>query len=136
MSKSDLKKSLLNNEMVLCGGVWDSLSAIIEEKAGFKAVKLGSSQMNASLGLPDLGLVTAAEVRDRIYNIAGHIEIPLVVDFESGFGSEKDFASAAYWARMRRSLSRNSFQMEFCVWKRHCIIIDILKKSLKSGISQ
>ena len=28
------------------------------------------------------------------------------------------------------------FQMEFCVWKRHCIIIDILKKSLKSGISQ
>ena len=50
--------------MVLCGGVWNALSAIIEEKAGFDAVKLGSSQLNASMRLPDLGLVTAAQVRD------------------------------------------------------------------------
>ena len=84
MANSTLKQKLANNEMVLCGGVWDSLSAIIEEKAGFDAVKLGSSQLNASLGLPDLGLVTAAEVRDRIYNISNHIQIPLIVDFESG----------------------------------------------------
>lgn len=98
MANSTLKQKLANNEMVLCGGVWDSLSAIIEEKAGFDAVKLGSSQLNASLGLPDLGLVTAAEVRDRIYNISNHIQIPLIVDFESGFGSERDIASAVYWA--------------------------------------
>jgi len=98
MASLDLRKKLEKGEMVLCGGVWDSLSAIIEEKAGFDAVKLGSSQLNASLGLPDLGLVTASQVRDRIYNISEHIEIPLIVDFESGFGSEKDIASAVYWA--------------------------------------
>lgn len=99
MAKSDLRKKLERNELVLCGGTWDSLAAIIQERAGFDAVKLGSSQLNASMGLPDLGLVTAAEVRDKIFNIAGHIEIPLVVDFESGFGSEKDIASAVHWAR-------------------------------------
>lgn len=98
MANSKLKKKLEQGEMVLCGGVWDSLSAIIEEKAGFDAVKLGSSQLNASMGLPDLGLVTASQVCDRIYNISNHIEIPLIVDFESGFGSEKDIASAVYWA--------------------------------------
>jgi 2-methylisocitrate lyase-like PEP mutase family enzyme len=99
MAIPDLKKKLSQKEMVLCGGVWDALSAIIEERAGLKAVKLGSSQLNASMGLPDLGLVTAAEVRDRIYMITGHINIPLMVDFESGFGSEKDIISAVYWAK-------------------------------------
>lgn len=98
MARSQLKQQLQNNELVMCGGVWDSLSAVIQERAGFHAVKLGSSQLNASLGLPDLGLVTAAEVRDRIFNIADHIEIPLVVDFESGYGSERDIASAVHWA--------------------------------------
>lgn len=98
MANSILKKKLQDGDMVLCGGVWNALSAIIEEKAGFDAVKLGSSQLNASMGLPDLGLVTAAQVRDQIYSIAGNIKIPLIVDFESGFGSERDIASAVYWA--------------------------------------
>lgn len=98
MADSKLRQKLAGNELVLCGGVWDPLSAVIEEKAGFDAVKLGSSQLNASLGLPDLGLVTASEVRERIYSISDHIEIPLIVDFESGFGSERDIANAVYWA--------------------------------------
>lgn len=98
MAKSILKKRLENREMVLCGGVWNALSAIIEQRAGFDAVKLGSSQLNASMGLPDLGMVTAAQVRDCIYSITDHIDIPLIVDFESGFGSERDIANAVYWA--------------------------------------
>ncbi|WP_183043522.1 isocitrate lyase/PEP mutase family protein [Alicycliphilus denitrificans] len=98
MAKSDLAKKLRNGEMVLCGGVWDSLSAIIEERAGLDAVKLGSSQLAASLGLPDIGLLSAAEMRDRIFNIADHINIPLMVDFESGYGSERDIAGAVHWA--------------------------------------
>ncbi|WP_144639243.1 oxaloacetate decarboxylase [Bordetella genomosp. 13] len=99
MAKSDLADKLGKGDMVLCGGVWDALSAIIEERAGLDAVKLGSSQLAASVGLPDIGLLSAAETRDRIFNIAGHIDIPLIVDFESGYGSERDIASAAHWAR-------------------------------------
>lgn len=98
MAKSDLRRKLDAGEMVLCGGVWDSLSAIIEERAGLDAVKLGSSQLAASLGLPDIGLLSAAETRDRIFNITDHIDIPLMVDFESGYGSERDIASAVHWA--------------------------------------
>lgn len=98
MAKSDLAGKLRRSEMVLCGGVWDALSAIIEERAGLDAVKLGSSQLAASLGLPDIGLLSAAETRDRIFNIADHIDIPLMVDFESGYGSERDIASAVHWA--------------------------------------
>ena len=99
MANHILRQKLENNEMVLCGGVWNALSAIIEQRAGFDAVKLGSSQLNASMGLPDLGLVTAAQVRDCVYGIVDHIDIPLIVDFESGFGSERDIANAVYWAR-------------------------------------
>ncbi len=98
MPKSDLARKLRGGQMVLCGGVWDSLSAIIEERAGLDAVKLGSSQLAASLGLPDIGLLSAAETRDRIFNIADHIDIPLMVDFESGYGSERDISSAVHWA--------------------------------------
>ena len=98
MAVSDLRRRLLAEETILCGGVWDSLSAIIEERAGLDAVKLGSSQLAASLGLPDIGLLSAAETRDRIFNITDHIDIPLMVDFESGYGSERDIASAVHWA--------------------------------------
>lgn len=98
MAASDLRTRLLANETILCGGVWDSLSAIIEERAGLDAVKLGSSQLAASLGLPDIGLLSAAETRDRIFNITDHIDIPLMVDFESGYGSERDIAAAVHWA--------------------------------------
>lgn len=98
MAKSDLARKLRAGEMVLCGGVWDSLSAIIEERAGLDAVKLGSSQLAASLGLPDIGLLSAAETRDRIFNICDHIDIPVMVDFESGYGSEQDIASAVHWS--------------------------------------
>ena len=98
MTKSNLAARLKQGDMILCGGVWDSLSAVIQERAGLDAVKLGSSQLAASLGLPDIGLLSAAETRDRIFNIADHIDIPLMVDFESGYGSERDIASAVHWA--------------------------------------
>jgi 2-methylisocitrate lyase-like PEP mutase family enzyme len=43
-------------------------------------------------------LLSAAETRDRIFNITDHIDIPLMVDFESGYGSDRDIASAVHWA--------------------------------------
>ncbi|WP_283193441.1 isocitrate lyase/PEP mutase family protein [Rhizobium sp. AN80A] len=121
MAKADLRLKLDRGEMVLCGGVWDPLSAIIEERAGIDAVKLGSSQLAASFGLPDIGLLSAAETRDAIWRIADRIEIPLMVDFESGFGSEGDIANAVRWAHEferagAASIHIDDYGDEKCPW--------------------
>ncbi|MFC1816956.1 oxaloacetate decarboxylase [Thermodesulfobacteriota bacterium] len=91
-----LRQRLLQGEMVFSTGVWDTISAIIVEKAGFDALHLASVQTCASLGLPDLGLMTPEYLREAIYRITDHTSVPLIVDFESGFG---DAIRAAYWAK-------------------------------------
>ena len=96
MANPILKEKLLAGDPILVAGVWDEISAIIFTKAGFEALKLGSHQTATSLGLPDLGLVSPKELREKIFGITDRTETPLAVDFESGFGG---IINAVYWAR-------------------------------------
>ncbi len=91
-----LRQKLINGEMVFSTGVWDPISAILVEKAGFDALHLASMQTSAALGLADFGLMTPDYLRETIFRITDVTSTPLIVDFESGFG---DAIHAAYWAR-------------------------------------
>jgi len=69
-------------------GVFDSLSALLAEQAGFQAVFLsGASLSYARLGRADAGLVTASELADACARIADRVGIPILVDGDSGFGN-------------------------------------------------
>ena len=46
-------------------GVFNPLVARIAERAGFQAVYLSGAALSASLGLPDVGLVTLTGIRRR-----------------------------------------------------------------------
>ncbi|WP_206340860.1 isocitrate lyase/PEP mutase family protein [Marinicauda algicola] len=73
---------------MLAPGVYDALSALLVEQAGFEAAYLsGASIAYTQLGRPDLGLVTASEVADVIARIRERTGIPLVVDADTGFGN-------------------------------------------------
>ena len=82
-------RSLLDRPVpLLCPGVYDAFSAALAVQAGFAAVYLsGASIAYARLGSPDIGLVTMTEVADVLARIRERVELPVVVDGDTGFGN-------------------------------------------------
>lgn len=74
-------------------GAFDALSALLIEQAGFEAVYLsGASIAYTQLGRPDLGLVSFDHVADVVARICERVEIPLIVDADTGFGNALNVA--------------------------------------------
>ena len=83
-----LKERLAGPRPVVAPGVFDPLSALLAEQAGFDAAYLsGASVSYTRLGRPDVGLVSAAEVVDTVARVADRVGIPLIVDADTGFGN-------------------------------------------------
>jgi len=62
--------------------------ALIAEKAGFKAVGIsGSSYCIDTLGLPDAGLLTLTELVEGAERICRVVNLPVMVDCDTGFGN-------------------------------------------------
>ena len=73
---------------LLAPGVYDALSALIAEQAGFEALYLsGASIAYTRLGRSDVGLTTYTEVEDTLARITERVALPLVVDADTGFGN-------------------------------------------------
>ncbi len=74
-------------------GAFDALSALLIEQAGFEAVYLsGASIAYTQLGRPDLGLVSFDHVADVVARICERVDIPLIVDADTGFGNALNVA--------------------------------------------
>lgn len=67
-------------------GAYNGLSALQAKKAGFEGLYLSGAAMSASMGLPDLGIVTIDEVCFFIRQIARVSQLPILVDGDTGFG--------------------------------------------------
>lgn len=78
------------NPLSLVGTI-NAFSALLAEKAGFKALYLsGAGIANASYGIPDLGTTTLANVTEDVSRISAATELPLIVDADTGFGNPGD----------------------------------------------
>lgn len=86
-----MKKSLveqLRQGHVLAPGVYDALSALIAQQAGFQALYLsGASIAYTRLGRSDVGLTTYSEVEDTLARITERVPLPVIVDADTGFGN-------------------------------------------------
>ncbi len=68
-------------------GTINAYSAMLAERAGFKAIYLsGAGVANASYGLPDLAMTTLNDVCEDIRRIASATDVPLLVDADTGWG--------------------------------------------------
>lgn len=84
----DLKHRLAQPAILLVPGVYDALSALLAEQAGFEALYLsGASIAYTRLGRSDVGLTTFSEVQDTLANITDRIRLPVIVDADTGFGN-------------------------------------------------
>ncbi len=82
-------------------GVINAYAAIMAERTGFRALYISGGALAATLGLPDLGITTCADVCEDIRRITDRTPLPLLVDADTGWGSAfnvsrtvKDFSRA------------------------------------------
>ncbi|MGL4440378.1 MAG: methylisocitrate lyase [Bosea sp. (in: a-proteobacteria)] len=67
-------------------GAHNGMAALQAKAAGFDALYLSGAAMTASMGLPDLGIITVDEVALFIRQIVRASGLPLLVDGDTGYG--------------------------------------------------
>lgn len=68
-------------------GIYDALTAVLAENAGFSALYLtGAGLSNSQLGAPDVGLLSFDMIVMQAMRICAATSVPLVVDIDTGFG--------------------------------------------------
>ncbi|HEY1228656.1 MAG TPA: isocitrate lyase/phosphoenolpyruvate mutase family protein [Ramlibacter sp.] len=87
-TKTSFQARLASRDIVLAPGVYDALSALVAEQAGFEALYLsGASIAYTRLGRSDVGLTTYTEVEDTLARICERVNLPVIVDADTGFGN-------------------------------------------------
>ncbi|HET9146606.1 MAG TPA: methylisocitrate lyase [Acetobacteraceae bacterium] len=80
-------RSLLSRPGILgIPGAHNGLAAQQARHAGFDACYLSGAAMTASMGLPDLGIITVDEVCFFIRQVARASALPVLVDGDTGYG--------------------------------------------------
>ncbi len=89
MDKKNLVHRLKNtNDTLMVGGAHDALSAQIVEKCNYDAIWLSGLGVSVTLkGMPDASIVTASESMDICRNISNVVNIPIIIDMDSGYGN-------------------------------------------------
>ncbi|WP_306223387.1 methylisocitrate lyase [Bosea beijingensis] len=67
-------------------GAHNGMAAIQARMAGFEGLYLSGAAMTASMGIPDLGMITVDEVAFFVRQIARASGLPLLVDGDTGYG--------------------------------------------------
>ena len=78
-------------------GAVNAYAAMLAREAGHQAIYLsGAGVANASLGLPDLGISQLADVVIDAQRITAAVDLPLLVDVDTGWGSAFNIARTVY----------------------------------------
>lgn len=85
--KNRLGKLINDDIPVLIPGVFDVFSAKLVESVGFLACSITGFGVAAKMGYPDYGITTFTENIEIARNIAMSVNIPIVFDGDTGFGS-------------------------------------------------
>lgn len=67
-------------------GAHNGMAALQARDAGFAALYLSGAAMSASMGLPDLGMITLNDVNFFIRQLARSSSLPVLVDGDTGYG--------------------------------------------------
>src|SRR3989442_8255317 len=85
-SKPRRLRELIAQGTVVLPGAFNALTAIQIEGAGFDAAYVSGAGIAAARGLPDIGLLSMAEVVADAGAIARSVAIPALADADTGYG--------------------------------------------------
>ena len=82
-----LRERLQLQSILVAPGVYDGLTANLAEQAGFEALYLsGAAVAYTRLGRPDIGLTSVTEMADTMSLIRDRVDLPVIIDADTGFG--------------------------------------------------
>ncbi|MDB5375694.1 MAG: prpB [Rubritepida sp.] len=73
-------------EILRMPGAHLGLAGLVAKKHGFEALYLSGAAMSATMGLPDLGMITIEDVCFFVRQVARSTGLPLLVDGDTGYG--------------------------------------------------
>src|SRR4051812_5929912 len=82
-----LRSLLAGDEPVVAPGCGDALSARLGGDAGYGAAYMSGGWTSMSRGFLDVGLISVDEMVANARYIARAIDIPLIADIDTGFGT-------------------------------------------------
>lgn len=113
-----LRQAVDGTAPLLLPGVYDALSARLAAAAGFDAIYVtGAGLANSRLGVPDIGLTSVDQLADHVAAISDAVEVPLVVDGDTGFGNA---VNVAHTVRKLERAGASAIQLEDQVFPKKC----------------
>lgn len=75
------------DKLFFAPGIYDGLSARLVEQTGFPLLYASGGAIARSTGVPDMGLISWTQVVERLTQIVDVVDIPVVADFDNGYGN-------------------------------------------------
>ena len=118
MTENTLRARLARPPILIAPGVYDPLTALIAEQAGFDTLYVsGAAIAYTRLGRPDIGLVSLSEVVDTVALIRDRVSVHLVVDADTGYGNALNVERTV---RLLERAGANAIQIEDQDFPKRC----------------
>ena len=80
------RRLLERPEILQMPGAHLGISALLAKKQGFEALYMSGAAMSATMGLPDLGMITVDDVAWHVRQVVRASALPVLVDGDTGYG--------------------------------------------------
>lgn len=122
MTENTLRSRLSCRPILVAPGVYDALTGLIAEQAGFEALYVsGAAIAYTRLGRPDIGLVSMNEVVETVALIRDRVGAHLVVDADTGYGNALNVGRTV---RLLERAGANAIQIEDQDFPKRCGHLD------------
>jgi len=122
MNAQTLSARLARPPILIAPGVYDALTALIAERAGFEALYVsGAGIAYTRLGRPDIGLVGMSEVVQTVALIRDRVGAHLIVDADTGYGNALNVQRTV---RLLERAGANAIQIEDQDFPKRCGHLD------------
>ena len=122
MTENALSVRLRRTPILMAAGVYDALTALIAERAGFEALYVsGAGMAHTRLGRPDIGLVSLNEVVQTVALIRDRVGVHLLVDADTGYGNALNVERTV---RLLERAGANAIQLEDQDFPKRCGHLD------------
>jgi 2-methylisocitrate lyase-like PEP mutase family enzyme len=113
-----LRALLAGPDVIVAPGMFNGLTALLVQQQGFGCAYLGGASISyARLGRPDIGLMSFSEVAETVAQIRERIEIPFIIDADTGFGNAINVQRTV---RVLERMGASAIQLEDQTMPKRC----------------
>lgn len=117
-SAQRIRDLLREDRPLVLGGVYDGLSTLVANAAGFELLFVGGFSVAATqLGLPDFGYLTQTEIADAARRICRLTTLPVLVDADTGYGNALNVIRTV---ELYQNAGAAGMFLEDQVWPKRC----------------